>query len=300
MARPWHAAIADGVKRFLKAELKRPDVTYAELAERLKKHALKETEASITSKLNRGTFAATFLLACLAALELEGMRLEDRIVNHDIIPGGIKPKLKPKKTQKQPSADQRGTEQSPLVINQIPTETSEAERAQKTKADTEKTGLDRKLVSFNGDLAYYTEILAIVAIFQFVVLFVQAIVLVLSLRAAEKAANAAKDFADALPAIERAYIFVVPRIRPIVLAEGGIGVHYYCIKHGKTPAVIDGIEVHFSPLASPPDNTSFLTNIPEANGSVIGAGERWPLDQSTIINPQVRVASIEDAITESD
>jgi len=69
---------AEAVKRFLKAELKRAGVTYAELAERLKKHGLKEeTEASVTSKLNRGTFAATFFMACLAALELDGLRLED-------------------------------------------------------------------------------------------------------------------------------------------------------------------------------------------------------------------------------
>jgi len=32
---------------------------------------------SIAAKLKRGTFAATFLLGCLAALELEGIRLED-------------------------------------------------------------------------------------------------------------------------------------------------------------------------------------------------------------------------------
>ena len=43
----------------------------------MKKHGFRETEASITMKLKRGTFPATFLLAVLAALELEGMRLED-------------------------------------------------------------------------------------------------------------------------------------------------------------------------------------------------------------------------------
>ena len=62
---------------FLKAEMKKADVTYAELAKRLKKHGLKETEAGITMKLKRGTFAATFFLACLAALELEGIGLEE-------------------------------------------------------------------------------------------------------------------------------------------------------------------------------------------------------------------------------
>ena len=63
--------------RFLKAEMKRAGVTYADMAKRMKDHGLEETEASITSKLARGTFAATFLLAALAALELEGVRLED-------------------------------------------------------------------------------------------------------------------------------------------------------------------------------------------------------------------------------
>ena len=32
---------------------------------------------SIAAKLKRGTFAATFFLGCLAALEMEGIRLED-------------------------------------------------------------------------------------------------------------------------------------------------------------------------------------------------------------------------------
>jgi hypothetical protein len=62
---------------FLKAELQKAEVTYAELAKRLKKHGFKETEASITMKLKRGTFPATFLLACLAALGLAGLTLDD-------------------------------------------------------------------------------------------------------------------------------------------------------------------------------------------------------------------------------
>jgi hypothetical protein len=72
------AEIADRVSRFVKAELKRADVTYAELAERLKAHGLPgETEASIKAKLKRGTFAATFFMAVLASLELAGVQLED-------------------------------------------------------------------------------------------------------------------------------------------------------------------------------------------------------------------------------
>jgi len=47
------------------------------LAKRLKKHGLRETEAGITMKLKRGTFTAIFFLACIAALELEQVVLEE-------------------------------------------------------------------------------------------------------------------------------------------------------------------------------------------------------------------------------
>jgi hypothetical protein len=40
-------------------------------------HGLKEREASITNKLARGTFPATFFLGCVAALELDGVALEE-------------------------------------------------------------------------------------------------------------------------------------------------------------------------------------------------------------------------------
>ena len=74
---PHSVAGAQRAARFLKAELKRADVTYDELARRLKGHGLNETRDLIAAKLKRGTFAATFLLGCLAALELSGVRLED-------------------------------------------------------------------------------------------------------------------------------------------------------------------------------------------------------------------------------
>ena len=62
----------------LKHKLREGEVTYVELAKRLKKHGFKsETEASITNKLTRGTFSATFFLACLAALDLDGVALEE-------------------------------------------------------------------------------------------------------------------------------------------------------------------------------------------------------------------------------
>jgi hypothetical protein len=70
--------LATRASAYLKAKMKETGVTYAELVKRLKKHGFKdETEAGITMKLKRGTFSATFFLACLAAMELEGVVLEE-------------------------------------------------------------------------------------------------------------------------------------------------------------------------------------------------------------------------------
>jgi hypothetical protein len=68
---------AERAAAFLKHKIREAELTYADMAKRLKKHGLKETEASITNKLARGTFPATFFLACLAALELDGVALEE-------------------------------------------------------------------------------------------------------------------------------------------------------------------------------------------------------------------------------
>lgn len=62
---------------FLKAELKKANLTYAELVARMKRHGFKETEAGVTMKLKRGTFNATWFLAALVAIGLEAVKLED-------------------------------------------------------------------------------------------------------------------------------------------------------------------------------------------------------------------------------
>jgi hypothetical protein len=69
---------ADKMRRFIKAELKRADLTYADLAKRLNDHGLEgETEASVNSKLVRGTFSATFLMAVLAVLGITALVLAE-------------------------------------------------------------------------------------------------------------------------------------------------------------------------------------------------------------------------------
>jgi hypothetical protein len=53
------------------AELKRAGIGYK--ADSLNRHGLEETETSITGKLGRCTFAASFFMACLAVLEMGGL-----------------------------------------------------------------------------------------------------------------------------------------------------------------------------------------------------------------------------------
>jgi hypothetical protein len=69
---------AERAARHLKAELKRAEMTYDDLAERMKKHGFKdETKASIASKLSRATVPAHFFLAALVAIGCEAVTLED-------------------------------------------------------------------------------------------------------------------------------------------------------------------------------------------------------------------------------
>jgi hypothetical protein len=68
----------DRAKRFLKAELKRADITYEELARRLREHhSLNETKVSVANKLSRGTFSAAFFLAAMKAIGRERVDLAD-------------------------------------------------------------------------------------------------------------------------------------------------------------------------------------------------------------------------------
>lgn len=69
----WEARAA----QLLKDKTRECEISYEELAKRMKKHGFSETKASITNKLARGTFPVAFFLAALAALELDGVQLED-------------------------------------------------------------------------------------------------------------------------------------------------------------------------------------------------------------------------------
>ena len=63
------------VKGILKAELKRRNLGYRELAERLENFGVQETERNIANKISRGGFSAVFLVQCLDAIGADSLRL---------------------------------------------------------------------------------------------------------------------------------------------------------------------------------------------------------------------------------
>ncbi len=63
------------VKGILKGELKRRNVSYRELAERLERLGVAETEQNIANKISRGGFSAVFFVQCLEAIGAKELRL---------------------------------------------------------------------------------------------------------------------------------------------------------------------------------------------------------------------------------
>ena len=65
------------VKGILKAELKRRDITYADLAAKLAEVGVKDEERNISNKIGRGSFTAVFFVQCLEAIGCKIINLED-------------------------------------------------------------------------------------------------------------------------------------------------------------------------------------------------------------------------------
>ena len=67
---------AEKVKGLLKSELKRRNISYRELAEKLSALGINETERNIANKISRGGFTAVFLIQCLTAIGTRELRLD--------------------------------------------------------------------------------------------------------------------------------------------------------------------------------------------------------------------------------
>ncbi len=67
----------DYVKGILKAELKRRNVSYKELAAKLEPLGVDESERNIANKIARGSFTAVFFVQCLEAIRCHTVRLRE-------------------------------------------------------------------------------------------------------------------------------------------------------------------------------------------------------------------------------
>lgn len=63
------------VKSLLKKELRDRNITYSELAEKLKEIGVEENAHNINIKISRGTFSAIFLIQCLEVIRCESINL---------------------------------------------------------------------------------------------------------------------------------------------------------------------------------------------------------------------------------
>ena len=64
-------------KGLLKAEMKRRNLTYAGLVEKLAAIGVKDSEANLRNKISRGGFTGAFLIQCLVAMGVSSLRLDD-------------------------------------------------------------------------------------------------------------------------------------------------------------------------------------------------------------------------------
>lgn len=72
-SRDWQAF----VKGILKAELKRRNLSYAELAEKLRAIGVKDNVRNISNKIARGSFTAVFFMQCLEAIGCRTIHLDE-------------------------------------------------------------------------------------------------------------------------------------------------------------------------------------------------------------------------------
>jgi hypothetical protein len=65
------------VKGMLKAEVKRRNLTYEQLAAKLYDIGVHETPTNLRTKISRGGFSAVFLVQCLRAMGCRSLNLVD-------------------------------------------------------------------------------------------------------------------------------------------------------------------------------------------------------------------------------
>ena len=67
----------DEAKGILRAEIKRRDLNYGDLAEKLTVMGIPENARNLSNKIARGAFTAGFFVACLIAIGCHTVRLHE-------------------------------------------------------------------------------------------------------------------------------------------------------------------------------------------------------------------------------
>jgi hypothetical protein len=70
--RDWQAQ----AKGIIRGELKRRNLSYRDLAERLAKIGVNDSEPNIANKIARGSFTAVFFLQCMEAIGVQNIHLD--------------------------------------------------------------------------------------------------------------------------------------------------------------------------------------------------------------------------------
>lgn len=71
-SRDWQAQ----AKGIIRGELKRRNLSYKDLADRLAAVGVKDTERNIANKIARGGFTAVFFLQCMEAVGVKNVQLD--------------------------------------------------------------------------------------------------------------------------------------------------------------------------------------------------------------------------------
>jgi hypothetical protein len=157
----------------------------------------------------------------------------------------------------------------------------------------------------------------IVALFTIVLALVSRRQVDLTKKVAEEtaiAATAARDSADALPKLERSYLFVeidpisAVGVKSLVKRDGNLLIRYRYINHGKTPAIITGASATLANASDVPDEIDCFTLSSEI---VVPGGEIYPPiekyiyaggrgAQQTVIDAYKYVAHLDPKLSEDD
>lgn len=80
-------------RTLLRVEQRRQNLTYADIAERMKAAGIEETEVSVRNKISRGTFPATFMLQFMHVLGVDLIPFKPQITGEFTLPPELLAKM---------------------------------------------------------------------------------------------------------------------------------------------------------------------------------------------------------------